>query len=308
MIAQIVFAKESQEELKAYLSDMNRIIINVEEAMRNLSMKILPAKDAAEQISASIEKFEILKPPSIFSKDHNSMLSAFKSIRDGLRLLSGGEREESVALVKEGAAFLKNAAINMKTIAEREGLIPARPSEPTKPILPPQTPGPIAGISPTPSPHIASPDIQSDFITQQTKTSAGIDLGDIPDTASIPRVPSSSTAPLQKTDLSAMLAAVGKIISIDAHGDYFIVGLGDDFGNKLEFGLKPERCGIMIDNKIVSINEIDKGMDSYILYSQSGDRNEAKFITILKPEDVVSFKKSIESSTVTPANLKTPTE
>jgi len=179
-----LFAFESQDELKAYLSDMNKIVIEVEEAMRNLSMKILPAKNASEQISGAIEKFEVLAVPGLFSKDHSDMLSAFRTIRDGLKLFSENEKEESVKLVREGAALLKEAAISIKTKAEKEGLIPARPktSEAPKPILPSQTPSVIAGTSPTPSPLISSPGIEREFITTGTfQSSSEINLQDIPD-------------------------------------------------------------------------------------------------------------------------------
>ncbi len=180
-----LFAAESQDELKNYLSSMSRIVIEVEEAMRNLSMKILPAKNAMEQISGAIEKFELLNAPSLFLTDHNDMLSAFKSIRDGLKLFSENEREESVRLVREGAALLKHAAISIKTNAEKQGLIPVRSktNRGTRPILPSQTPGIIAGTSPTLSPHIASPEIKSEFMTTGAgRPSAGISLKDIPDT------------------------------------------------------------------------------------------------------------------------------
>ena len=98
-----LFAKESGIELKSYLSSMNMIVIQVEEAMRNFSMKILPAENAAEQLDDAIEKFEALKPPSLFSEDHHNILSSFKDLRDGLKLLSDGERDKSVKLIKRGA-------------------------------------------------------------------------------------------------------------------------------------------------------------------------------------------------------------
>ncbi|MBU4312181.1 MAG: hypothetical protein KJ706_05650 [Candidatus Omnitrophica bacterium] len=179
-----LFAAESQDELKKYLSDMNKIVIEVEEAMRNLSMKILPAKNAVEQISSAIEKFEVIIAPQLFSKDHAHMLSAFKTIRDGLKLFSENEKEESVRLVREGAALLKETAMGLKTKAEQHGLIPVRPKtvEATKPILPSPTPSAIAGTGPTPSPRISSPVIESEFVTPEAPLSSiEINLDDIPD-------------------------------------------------------------------------------------------------------------------------------
>lgn len=301
ILASIGLAKESEEELRTYLSDMNRIVIVVEDAMRNVSMNILPAKNAAEKISSSIEKFEVLKAPSIFLKDHNNMLTAFKFMRDGLKLYSESEREKSVALVKEGAVFFKNAGLSIRTIAEQEGLIPVRPkpSEATKPILPPITPAPIAiaGISPTPSPHISSPDIETGIVIGEGDLSSGINLMGTTYTTSITAASTS------------LLAVIGKIVSIDRDGDYFRVAVEEDSGEMLKFDVKQGECSIIIDNKPASIDRIDKGMDSCILYDQSTDKNQAKSITILKPEDVALFKRSIESATVVPADLKGgPTE
>lgn len=179
-----LFALESQDELKAYISGMNKIVIEVEMAMRNLSMNILSPKNATEQMSTAVEKFEALTAPQLFSKDHASMLSAFKTMRDGLKLFSENEKEESRRLMKEGAALLKETAMSIKTKAVKEGLIPAQPKtgDASRPILPSQTPGVIAGTSPTSSPRISSPEVERELITTGTsRSSSEINLQDIPD-------------------------------------------------------------------------------------------------------------------------------
>jgi len=122
-------AQENQDEPKKYLSDMNRIVIEVEEAVRNVGLKILPPRNASEQIAASIEKFKVLAPPKLFSEDHNALLSAFEYLRDGLKLFSENQNEKASELVRKGGAVFQTAARSIKATAEREGLIPAKPKE-----------------------------------------------------------------------------------------------------------------------------------------------------------------------------------
>lgn len=290
VIATFVFAEESQEELKAYLSDMSKIVIEVEWAIRNLSIKIFSPKNTAEQISASIEKFQILKVPSMFSKDHNKMLSGFKNMRDGLELLAGGENEKSVIMVREGATFFKKAAISIKNIAEREKLIPSSPraSDSRKVILPPQASPSIVGTSPTPSPHIASPDIKSAFIARGTVSSNEVSLSGIP-------------APVT-------LIAMGEIVTIKPSRDYFVIKVKDNAGKTIEMDLKPQSCSIMEDNNIVGVSEINKGTTVYVLYSRYGKKNQATFVGILKPEDAEGFNESIEPGLFNPDILKRPAQ
>lgn len=310
VIATFVFAKESQEELKAYLSDMNKIAIEVEGAIRNLSIKIFSPKNTAEQISASIEKFQILKVPSIFSKAHNTMLSGFKNMRDGLELLARGENEKSVIMVREGATFFKKAAISIKNIAESEKLIPHSPraSDSKKAILPPQTLPSVAVASPTPSPHIASPDMESVFIANETVFSSEVNLSGIPDVATIPEISSTNIAQMEKRPLPAILVAMGEIATIKPHMDYFVIKVKDNAGKMIEMDLKPQSCSIMRDNNIVGVSEINKGTAVYILYSRDGKKNQATFIGILKSKDAEGFNKSIESRFFNPDILRRPAQ
>jgi len=292
-------AAESEKELKTYLTEMNKIVIEVEEAMRNLSMKILPAKNATEQISGAIEKFEVLSAPSLFSADHNSMLSAFKTIRDGLKLFSENEREESIRLVREGAALLKKAAISLKTKAEEQGLIPVRPKtgKTSRPILPSQTPTVIAGISPTSSPRISSPGIEGEFrIAGAGQSSVEINLEDIRDSAKIATIPRMKVDAGQGMSLPSLLTAAGEIVSIEKSKGYFILGIKDASGNISKINFNPKISSILKNNKIVDIGQITKGEYSYVLYTQTQGKNQAVFVNILKAEDIDAFKNAIKAA------------
>lgn len=121
------FAEETNDGKKLYLDSMNKILIEAEEAMRNLSMKFSAPNIAAEQFSSVIKKFEALKSPAIFLEYHDKMLLSFKTIAEGLKLLSEGEREKAGEIVRNGAGFLKEAALGMRSAAEKAGLIPVRP-------------------------------------------------------------------------------------------------------------------------------------------------------------------------------------
>ena len=297
-VSSLLFARESEVELKTYLSDMNKIVIRVEEAIRNLSMKILPAKNVAEQMEIAIEKFEALKPPSMFSKDHQDMLSAFKDLRDGFKLLSDRERDRSVGLVKKGAAIFKKAAISIKTTAEKEGLIPQRPisREAVKPILPSQTPSIIAGTSPTPSPHISSPGIKRESMTSAEDVSTDFSLDDISDFQVIPQVPSTGISMLGQAASPIMFIATGNIASIESRGDNFVVGLNDFSGNSLSFEFDSKTSRVIKDNKAIDITALDIGKPSYVFYTKKDDVNKVVFISILKPEDADALKKKTESA------------
>ena len=277
VVSVVSFAEESQDKLKKYLGDMNRIVIEVELTMRNMSLNILMPESAVGKVTSSIEKFEALVPPSVFSKDHSAFLSALKTMRDGLKLFSEGEREKSVDLIKKGGRVFKGAAINIKTIAEKKGLIPPRPKskQTAKPILPPQMLSVSAGPSPTLSPHIASPGIERDFITTESEGVTDIDLGDITDIASMPS--------MSGAQLPVALTIAGEIVSMKPVEDHFIVGLKDDSGNILEITLRPGVCTILKDNNIAGIDQVVKGASSYILYTKSDNKNHAALINILKP-------------------------
>lgn len=282
MVSGQALARESDDELKAYLSSMNKVVIEAEEAMRNFSMKILPAKNAAEQITAVIQKFEVLRAPSIFLKDHNSMLLAFKTIRDGLELLSKEEREKSVELVRQGAALLKEAAVGIRTTAENRDLIPVRPKtfEPAKPILPSQLQSVIAGTSPTPSPNISAPVIETGVMeTEQQSAASGIDLESIPTSKQV--IEPNANSPL-------MFTTAGEIMSIVPFQDHFLMEIKDASGNKLEISLDSQTTNVLKDNKTIDISQIKKGDHSYIVYTKANNANQALFINLLKPEDAAN--------------------
>jgi len=276
--ATAAISQESQDVLKKYLSDMNRIFIEVEEAMRNLSMRFLTSETAAEQIAKAIEKFEPLKSPGMFASDHENMLLAFKTIKNGLELLKT-DKEKAGEIARKGAALLKEAALNMKAMAEKENLIPEQPKRPetTKPILPSQTPAMIAGTSPIPSPHIASPEIDNEVMAVRTNSSKGVNIADISVSSTV------SGAPV-------VLSAGGKIVSMKPQGDYFIIKIKTDHGNELEIDVRPSACNILKGNKLVSIDELKKGTAAHIVYTKNADRNQAAFINILRPEDIEALE------------------
>lgn len=279
-------AGESDAELKTYLSDMNRVFIEIEETIRNFGIKMMPPNVASKQITEGIKKFKELKAPSLFSKDHGLMLSAFESIRDGMQLLSEGEREKSVTLVRGGASALKEAAINIRTIAEKRSLIPPRPVD-NKPILPPQAASPILGVTPTPSPHIASPGVDDSVMVGDATSSAQmINLSGIKDAPGLPQVPASNAVVFKGENLSSPFTMTGEIVSVKPQGNSFLVTLKDNLGAAQSVDINPQQCSVIKDSKIVSADEIKKGNFCHVLYAEDGGRNQAAFMVILKPEEV----------------------
>jgi hypothetical protein len=279
----LALAAGNQDEAKKYLSDMGKVIIDAEEAIRNVSMKILPPKDASEQIASSAEKLKLLKPPGLFSKDHYKMLMAFESLKDGLKLFSKGENEKAKELVRKGASLLKEAAVSIKAIAEKEGLIPVKPksAEPAKPLILTQSPS-APGIPSIPGPNISSPEIKKDSIVKENSASMGVNLSSIPAVTVVPSMPPANQ--------NMMLAIAGKVVSISSMEEHFLVMLKDDSENKIEIHVKPLMCNILKDNKKIELKDVNPGDVVYVVYTQNNNTNQALFMHVLQPEEVKAFK------------------
>ncbi|MDP8230629.1 MAG: hypothetical protein P9L93_05955 [Candidatus Gorgyraea atricola] len=285
IIPTVVSAKESQEELKTYLTQMHRIVMEVEAAIRMISLNPLVSESVTGQISRSIEKFENLKSPVVFSTDHNSMLTSFKLIRDGLTfILKPNKKQESVDLVKKGADLLRKAAMNIKTRAEQEGLIPEKTTSTTskKTSLPSQAPSMIAGTPPMPSPHIASPQIETILTTTTIKPSASISVSD---TAGVSAIPAIKVDSQGGSDQPAVLAAIGEIASVKSQEDYFIVEILDNNGNSLEVDITPGQSTILKNHISANPLDITTGSSVHVLYTQKDNRNLAGFVNILGSTD-----------------------
>jgi hypothetical protein len=249
-------------------------------------MKILPPKNASEQIALSMEKLKLLKPSVLFSKDHDKMLLAFGSLRDGLKLLSEGENEKAKELVRNGAALLKESALGIKAIAEKEGIIPVKPKSVSqvKPIALPQLPS-APGMISAPGPNISSPEIEKDSIVKENPASSGVNLSSISDVTVVPSKPFS--------DQDMLLAIAGEVISINSVEDYFTVALKDDSGNKIEMRVKPLTCNILKDNKKVELKDVNPGNEVYVVYMQNNNTNQALFMHVLQPEEIKTFKNTV---------------
>lgn len=247
IIPTVVSAKESQEELKTYLAQMQRIVMEVEAVIRMLSLNPLVSESVAGQISKSIKKFEDLKSPAIFSKDHNSMLSSFKFIRDGLMSISNvDKKKESTVLVKKGADLLRTAAMNIKAKAEQEGLIPDKTTS-------------AAPKRPIPSPASIS----------------------VSDTTSVFAVPAVKVDSQGDPDQPAVLTAIGQIVSVKSQEDYFIVEILDNNGNKLEVDITPGQSTVLKDHISANPLDITTGSSVHVLYTQKDNRNLAGFVNIV---------------------------
>lgn len=254
----VVFGKDADDsdaDLKMYLSDMNKVFIGIEETIRNFSIRMMPPETALKQIVEGIKKFQELKAPPLFSKDHYDMLASFELMREGFKLLSEGKKDQSVALVRKGADLLKETALRIKATAERKGLIPVRQTSngANKPILPPQPVSLVPGVTPTPSPHIASPDLGSVAINDNTRP--------------------------------GKLFITGKIISVESREDYLVMTLKDNSGSSVSIDVNPRQCNIMKDNNAVKADEIKEDGLCYIAYTENNKKNQAAFVLILNPEE-----------------------
>lgn len=117
------FGIEPKEEIKKYVKDFSPILANVQMVTRNISQRFVTIDTAVTQMREYINKLGVLSPPEEIAKQHKMLLLALKKIRMGFLMLSRGNKDESVVLVKGGAELFKASVKEIVDFAKSEGLV-----------------------------------------------------------------------------------------------------------------------------------------------------------------------------------------
>ena len=117
------YSIEKKEALVEYFNKINPVLIKVQIASRNLSQKLLPLEGIIQEMQNSIDTIKLLVPPEFLVRQHKMILLSFKKLKMGFYLLSKGDKEVSIRLVKRGRNLLRNAAKDIVEFSKKEGLI-----------------------------------------------------------------------------------------------------------------------------------------------------------------------------------------
>jgi hypothetical protein len=117
------FGIDSKEEMKKYLKDFSPILANVQMITRNISQRFVTLDAAVTQMQEHINKLGALKPPKEIAKQHKTLLLAFRKMRIGFLMLTRGNKDMSVVLVKRGAELFKFGVKGIIEVAKEEGLV-----------------------------------------------------------------------------------------------------------------------------------------------------------------------------------------
>ncbi|MBC8473580.1 MAG: hypothetical protein H8D54_02075 [Candidatus Omnitrophica bacterium] len=119
----IVYAVGEKEEAKEYLEKLNPILSQIDEAYRNVALKVLTLEIGASKIKELINSLNSLTPPEFMEKQHKMILLALKKMEAGFRLLARNDRSHAVSMVKRSADLLKMAVNNIIAFGKKEGII-----------------------------------------------------------------------------------------------------------------------------------------------------------------------------------------
>lgn len=130
------YSQDQKEEMRQYIVKVNPILINVQMTSRNISQKLITLGVAIKQMKEYLGQLAVIKPPVFMAKQHKMILLSFQKMRLGFYLLSNGDRQASIRLVRRGAELLKIAAKDMVDFAKKEGIIKEKDSsaKPPEPI------------------------------------------------------------------------------------------------------------------------------------------------------------------------------
>jgi hypothetical protein len=115
-------AGDSKEDVVSYIKEVSSIITNVDITIRGIGFNTLPMQEGVKRLNSSIGQLSFMECPPSMSKQHKTVLLAFKKIRAGLLLFSLEKKDTAVGLIKNGIRLLKYAAKDILAIAEREGI------------------------------------------------------------------------------------------------------------------------------------------------------------------------------------------
>ena len=116
------YAADRKEYMVKYINSINPILINVQVASRNASQNLVSLQAVAKQMSGYIKDAKAIKAPAFMTRQHKMILLGLSKIKAGFYILAAGDKKSSVLLVRRGVGLLKTAGIEIKSMAEKEGL------------------------------------------------------------------------------------------------------------------------------------------------------------------------------------------
>ena len=195
--------------------------------------------------------------------------------------------------------------------------VPKQPqrAQPSKPILPPTVlSSPLAGVSPTPSPHISAPGVMPQTITTTTHTSPvtapQTHLPEFPSTpaqATMPTMP----AQIKLPDISTFISIIGKVVNTGTDENQILwIEVRDRLLDRtLRIKIKNlEATPILRQTAAMNFEDIKSGDPVNAIFTRDGDENLANLIRIMTEEEVESLKGVEPESIHAPKKLQTTEE
>ena len=117
------YAADRKEDMVKYINSINSILINVQVSSRNASQSLVSLQTVVKQMSGYIKDAKAIKAPVFMARQHKMILLGLSKIRAGFYVLAARDKKSSVPLVRRGMGLLKAAGLEIKSMAEKEGLI-----------------------------------------------------------------------------------------------------------------------------------------------------------------------------------------
>lgn len=197
---------------------------------------------------------------------------------------------------------------------------PGRNDQPNRPILPPSIPSTSAGVSPTPSPHIAAPPIAPTTIhtgpmTTFTPQTQIPNLPSSPAQAPMPAMPFQTQLP----QVPIIANTIGKVLSTgsDKDGTLWLEVQDQLFAEAIKVKVRNlNNTPIVKQGAIMKFSDIKIGDTVNVIFSTEGDNNIVNFISIMSDEELELMwgagsqeaETSGEGPTVAPESVKTESE
>lgn len=168
-----------------------------------------------------------------------------------------------------------------------------------RPILPPVVPSFPSTVSPTPSPHIATPS----FTSNPMNIPSGSDtsqrrIQNVPSTTAQVAVPSSATVSPQLPSQPMIIgSSLAKVLQIgqDKDGTSWIEAQDEIFNETLKIIVEPNKTPIMKKTSASSLADIKIGDTINVVFNQDEEKIIATFISIMTEEDLRVIEESYKS-------------
>lgn len=117
------YAADRKEDMAKYINSINPILINVQVSSRNANQNLVSLQTVAKQMNGYIKDAKAIKVPVFMARQHKMILLGLSKIKSGFYVLAAGDKKSSVPLVRRGVMLLKTAGLEIKSMAEKEGLV-----------------------------------------------------------------------------------------------------------------------------------------------------------------------------------------